>query len=505
MTVPSLLSEIKTEFATITKEDPRKEQFIKAIHTIAQTILKQVPSRKEEALSKAFLEANFTQSQVEILQENQLTKQVCRLIAIENYMEEKFPANELGCCRLLIMKEGEILFSCTSGKATPDSVPTFEMPQHFGSVSKQFTAASVIDLALRHGLSLDTNIRELLPNLPYFTYQGEEVSITIDHLLQMRSGLPECIHLAFLRGLHDQDLTTEAKMAPLYRASTIELSFLPGTQFHYCNTNYYLLSELVETVSGNTLQEYASQAIFTPLNMNKTRFLNNSIPGYSEHGEVVTTRNQTVGPCGVVGSPEDMVIWDNEAPKQPYYKFLTEKPKDGIYARGLHVQEIGPHTVIFHPGGIEGFQAMYLKIETNGEAEVSFFLAATRDGHEIDHWTYEIANMFLEAPLFEPQEMPPPPPEPSLSHCPIQGELYEGTYRSEFLDVTHEIVIEDTHLKMKPVHATEQFSFLLFQDKDTPEKFIAQNGAEILFTTHGFTFQDRFALICPIEFKKVIE
>lgn len=523
MTVPSDLPTLKTVYETITPHDARRDEFTEAVSGIARRILERVPIgasplKKAEVLAEAFLKADFTEEQIKILKvsSDPAVLEASKLLTIEKYIQERFPNDVLGCCRLIIMREGNILFTHTSGKANATTPATLSMPQHYGSVSKQFTAACIADLVLKGDLSLDTDIRTILPGLPRFMHAGKEVKVTVDHLLQMRSGLPDCVNLAFLRGIHDQDLTQSAKMAPLYNADSLEVSFPPDERFHYCNTNYYLLSDIVERVSGKNLRAYAEERIFTPLGMRRTGFIDpsrgveeQSIPGYSGDGRLATTKNTTWGACGVIGVPEEMAIWDREAPKQPYWALLTEEPKDGIYARGLHVEKVKDRKAIFHPGGIEGFQTMYLRLEKGEKPEISVFLASTKEGYEADKWARDITNMYLEEPLFTPPEEPPTGSPPKLIHDPVEMAPHVGTYRSDMLEVNHkiEIVQEDSrfYLKMKPTDASEEFSFLFWQDIEDRNKFISVGkikGAEITFTKDGFVFQDSSVPIPPIEFKK---
>lgn len=306
-------------------------------------------------------------------------------------------------------------------------------------------------------------------------------------------------------------------MAPLYNADALNLSFHPDERFHYCNTNYYLLSEIVEKVSGKNLREYAEERIFSPLGMGSTGFIDpsrsveeQSIPGYSGDGRLATTKNSTWGACGVIGIPEEMVIWDKEAPRQLFWGILTEEPKDGIYARGLHVERVKDRKAIFHPGGIEGFQTMYLRLETGAGPDISIFLAASKEGYEADKWAREIANIYLEEPLFEPPKGPPPMGKPPLLlHDPLEMAPHVGSYHSDMLDVSQnlEIIREDGqfYLKMKPPGAGEEFSFLFLQDVENRNKFISVGqikGAEITFTEDGFVFQDPSVPIPPVTFTK---
>lgn len=217
--------------------------------------------------------------------------------------------------------------------------------QHFGSCSKQFTAACILKL----NIDLNADIHRYLPKLPPFTHNGERVTVTVQHLLNMRSGLPEVLVYGFLRGIPDEEMTIDQKLAPLYNQTEIPLAFKPDKQELYCNTNYYLLAKIAEEASKQPLRDFAQQHIFGPQEMNDTGFVDQSrspqekqvIPGY-EGNEQHSTKNTTWGACGVVGTPEDMVLWDNQIPPA-----LLDPPQHPLrpgafeYGNGLYIGTIG--------------------------------------------------------------------------------------------------------------------------------------------------------------------
>ncbi len=434
---------------------------------------------------------------------------------IEHYINERFPHGSSGGCRLVIMKEGQTLFSYTTG------VP-MDAPQHFGSVSKQFTAAAVLELQSQGHIDLQRDIHTYLPRLPPFTYQGKPAVVTVDDLMHMCSGLPDCVNLAFLRGCEDQNLSQSDKMSPIYNAPAIELGFQPGMRFHYCNSNYYLLSDLVQAVSGQDLRTYAHEHLFGPLGMEHTDFIDpdlpitaQSLPGYAPDGTEITTRNMTWGACGVIGTPLDMVLWDAKCASLPMWSLLIEEPfKGAIYARGLHVEHVGSYRLIHHPGGIEGFQTMYLRVESDaGIPQFSVFIASNRDGHQADMWAKEIANLYLGHKLIPVSAIAAPSPAApiELTYDKQAMQTHVGHYFSSSLNTTHALEVIEHHgnwvLKMSPVGADENFSFYFAQDASNPNRYVSVGkigGAEILFTADGFVFNDPGPPIPPIPFIRQI-
>lgn len=131
-------------------------------------------------------------------------------------------------CALAVMREGHVIYERGYGMADLDHdvkiTPTTVF--HVASMSKQFTAASILMLAQEGKLSLDDQARKYVPELPDFG-----VPITLQHLLHHTSGLRDQWELLTLAGWrYSLDLITDADvLAVLSRQKT--LNFLPGSKF----------------------------------------------------------------------------------------------------------------------------------------------------------------------------------------------------------------------------------------------------------------------------------
>jgi D-alanyl-D-alanine carboxypeptidase len=129
-----------------------------------------------------------------------------------------------------------------------------------GSITKQFTAASVLLLAEDGKLAIDDPIAKYVPGLPW----GDR--ITLRHLLDQESGV---VDFRFGAGDLTQPLT---KARVLERLKQTDLMFPPGSKYEYSNSNYYLLGMVIEKVSGKTYQQFLAQRIFAPLGLNSTYY-----------------------------------------------------------------------------------------------------------------------------------------------------------------------------------------------------------------------------------------
>ena len=174
-------------------------------------------------------------------------------------------------CALAVYRDGKIIYAKGYGLAnieenvaiTPQSV--FDI----GSTSKQFTAASILLLEKQGKLSVNDNVRKYIPELPSY---GQK--ITILQLLNHTSGLRDYLSLMELAGVNTDSVTTDADALALITRQKA-LNFAPGSDFLYSNTGYFLLSVIVQRVSGKTLREFAAENIFAPLEMTHTQYRDN--------------------------------------------------------------------------------------------------------------------------------------------------------------------------------------------------------------------------------------
>lgn len=148
-----------------------------------------------------------------------------------------------------------------SGRAmTPDT------PFLIASLSKSFTAVGIMQLVEEGKINLDAPVQTYLP---WFRVADEEVSseITVRHLLHQTSGFDE--RESYVRNLNT-DTSDDALEKSIRDLQTDKLNFTPGEAFEYANTNYDILGLIVQTVSGQSYEEYVEEKIFAPLDMNQS-------------------------------------------------------------------------------------------------------------------------------------------------------------------------------------------------------------------------------------------
>ncbi|MGH9381900.1 MAG: serine hydrolase domain-containing protein, partial [Thermoanaerobaculia bacterium] len=194
-------------------------------------------------------------------------------------------------CALGVVRDGELVYARGYGMAnlehgvpiTPGTV--FDI----GSTSKQFAATATVLLAEEGRLSLDDEVRKWIPEL-----RDYGAPLTIRHLLHHTSGLRDYLTLMSLVGTSFDGLTTDDDALDII-ARQRELNFPPGSEHLYSNSGYFLLSQIIERASGQSLREYAGTRIFEPLGMDDTHF-------HDDHTHVVPRRATAYAPLSEDGA-----------------------------------------------------------------------------------------------------------------------------------------------------------------------------------------------------------
>lgn len=270
---------------------------------------------------------------------------------------------------IAIARDGALLyakgygFRDTAAQRPVDPATYFEI----GSITKQFTTASIALLAGDGKLSFDQRVSTILPDAPH------AAEITLRQLMTHTSGLP--------------DFLANAKVAPYLHSTTVTpaelygleagqpLHFQPGVKFEYSNTNYIILGAIIEKISGMSYGEFLRKRI-----LDGTPFAGISYGepagkivshGYSAADDTMALKiwssNVSFAAGALYATASDLTRWDDAFFKGrvvplPMVAELT-KPVDlpatpqNAYAKGWVSSELDGHKVIWHNGGLPGFNA----------------------------------------------------------------------------------------------------------------------------------------------------
>ena len=131
------------------------------------------------------------------------------------------------------------------------------------SGSKMFSALAIMILKHQGKVDYDTDIRKYLPGFPY---EG----ITLRLMMNHRSGLPRYMSLAQKEWKNKRIPMDNDAMLNLLEKYKPAVYFQPNTGFNYCNTNYALLTNVVEAVTGEHFEDFIRKNIFEPLGMDSS-------------------------------------------------------------------------------------------------------------------------------------------------------------------------------------------------------------------------------------------
>lgn len=303
---------------------------------------------------------------------------------------------------VLVIRDGEKVFTGTYGQARleDDSQVTSASNFRLASVTKQFTAMSVLMLVERGKFDLDDTIYDLLPGFPEFARK-----INVTNLLQHTSGLLD--YEDFVPGdspdqVHDSDVL-------LLMQATGETYFPPGSEYRYSNSGYAVLAMLVEIYSGQTFPEFLQKNIFEPVGMRNTvAFVEgvNSVPnrtyGYTVSSDGVENTDQSpwsavLGDGGIYSSLDDLFKWDQALYSDDLISFeLLEKswaPNLELYGFGWRIDTYKGHKRYRHSGSTSGFRNY---IERYPDDNLTVIVLTNRADPEVGPLAVQVTDLYLD-------------------------------------------------------------------------------------------------------------
>lgn len=279
---------------------------------------------------------------------------------------------------LLVADKGKVIYKKGFGMANIEwSIPNQpDTKFRIGSVTKQFTAALILQLVEEGKIKLDGKLSDYLPY--YRKDTGQKV--TIHQLLNHTSGIPSYTNSEFFR---DSSRDPYKPHDFVKKFASGDLEFEPGSKFNYNNSGYFILGAIIEQLTGKTYEAVLTEKILTPLGMTNT--------GYDNSAPVITKRaagyeklpdrfvnaayldmSLPYAAGSMYSTVEDLFKWD-----QALYgeKILSAASKAKMFTPGLseygYGVEIGDREIgksgiktrlIRHGGGINGFNCLLTRV-----------------------------------------------------------------------------------------------------------------------------------------------
>lgn len=294
---------------------------------------------------------------------------------------------------LAVLSRGRVIFEASYGMADiANGVPlTDRSVVRIASQSKQFTTCLLLMLEQEGLLSMQDEAQKHLPWLPNF-----ERPVTLHHLASNTSGLRDILEMMTIGGV--------PILAPSSRAYARDvvsrqcaLNFTPGQDLLYSNSNFLLLSEILQQASGKSFNELLRERLTGPLGMDDTCLMprdDDILPRLAVHHRrgpqdewLKSAWGIAIGgEGGMVSSLRDMIVWQQNLrdPKLGHKGLFDRMADAGVtingyaspYGYGLIRETGGPLTSVGHGGWIAGARSESVRFE---EADMGIVMLSNHD------------------------------------------------------------------------------------------------------------------------------
>ncbi|MBB2147950.1 serine hydrolase domain-containing protein [Pedobacter gandavensis] len=306
----------------------------------------------------------------------------------------------------MVAQYGKPIYRKAFGKANLelDNNLSPESVFQIGSMTKQFTAISVLMLEEQGKLNTNDPISKYLPDYP----KGDK--ITIHHLLTHTSGIKDFTKMKSLSTIAQKEMTPKM-MVDFFKDEPMD--FDPGEKFEYNNSGYVLLGYLIELVSGEQYEDFIKKHIFDKAGMNQSyyasdrKIINKRAYGYhrKEYGYVNKTMISFSVPFSsgsLMSTVSDMLKWQNalnqhlflstDKTRKAFSKYKLNNGEAFTYGYGWHIKDINGIPTREHGGSIFGFKSMGVYIPSVDIYVIGF---SNCDCHSPTQITRDIAALAL--------------------------------------------------------------------------------------------------------------
>lgn len=291
---------------------------------------------------------------------------------------------------IAVIKDGSVVFKRGYGVADLESKMPITPSTNFNicSMTKQFTAYSILQLQREGKLSLDDKLDRFFPD---FTAKVASV-VSVRQLLTHSSGIME--HYSYVdrtryKEFWDKDVCTTLR-------SVDSVNFPAGSRYRYSNAAFCLLSLIIEKLSGETYPAYVCNTIFAPLNMTRSNVIQPDFKisersfGYECEKDTFRISDakeslffSTMGDGGVYTSIDDYLRWITAIQHQRVLdpalvkeaqsaQFSIETARKLSYGFGWFVAGSSDSTLVYHTGSNGGFRTIVLMKPSSKYAVVIF-------------------------------------------------------------------------------------------------------------------------------------
>ena len=374
---------------------------------------------------------------------------------------------------VLVARNGQIIYKKGIGIADLELNVAMQPDMIFriGSITKQFTAVAILQLAEKGKLSVDDDITKYVTGFPT---HGQ--TITIRHLLTHTSGIKSYTSMRTWDPMVRRKDMTPEELINFFRDEPMD--FLPGTRFLYNNSGYILLGYIIEKVTGISYANYIEENIFKPAGMKNSKYDNHStiIPnrakGYQQGRDAVINADflsmtQPYAAGSLLSTVEDLYKWNKalhsyslikkESLDQAFKSYKFEDGKETGYGFGWQLGNIQGSPAIEHGGGINGFLTYSIYLP---EADIFVAIFSNCNCNAPEIVTSKIAAVALGKPF----------PEKETAIEPANLKEFSGIYQNEE-GTEREITAEGNDLFSR-VKGSGRYRMIQYES----DKFILENS-----------------------------
>ncbi len=297
--------------------------------------------------------------------------------SLDSLLKSTYKADGPGATTL-VAKGGQVIYRKALGMADMENNVSLT-PEHvfeIGSITKQFTAVSILMLMEQGKLTLEDPVTKFIAGFP----NGDK--ITIHHLLTHTSGIKSYTEMERWTKLWRNDMTP-IEMIDLFKNEPVD--FAPGEKYQYNNSAYFMLGYIIEKASGTPYPQFLEKNIFEPLGLKNTyygsqaKIINKRAQGYQRKDGYVRAEylslTQPYAAGSIMSNVDDLFAWHKAVQANTFVKkesiqkaFTDYKLNNGKligYGYGWGFGNINLSPTIEHSGGIFGYttNAIYLPKE----------------------------------------------------------------------------------------------------------------------------------------------
>jgi len=346
---------------------------------------------------------------------------------------------------VVVVQDGQVAYRNVFGLACQEHAAAITPDTLFNTatLAKVFTGMAVALLEKQGKLSLDDDVRKLIPELPDYG-----TPLKVRHLVYQTSGLRDWLSVLQLTGRDREEVTIDKVLAILKAQK--KLVFTPGDRAQSTNTNSDLLAEVVKRVTGKPFSEWAWENIFKPLKMTRTQFrdnyrsiFDNEALSYnftrSEYLRGIDTLS-LAGSHSLFTSIADLVKWliDIQTGRvvgpEIYAKMFAEGAlNDGRpsgFGYGVELSARAGERGVYQDGEWAGSGALFANFL---EGKLGFVVLANWDYNPVGGFAEDIVGIYLKPSLPAPApKAPPAKPAKAIKAVKVKPatlDAYAGDYR----------------------------------------------------------------------------